>query len=69
MYLGIFEREVLWYFFYYIIIFIVGIITFLLEKKKKKKRPIWAEKKTVKATAELLKNIEIVAYSVFMNTM
>lgn len=68
MYLGIFEREVLWYFFYYIIIFIVGIITFLLEKKKKK-RPIWAEKKTVKATAELLKNIEIVAYSVFMNTM
>lgn len=37
--------------------------------KKKKKRPIWAEKKTVKATAELLKNIEIVAYSVFMNTM
>lgn len=68
MYLGIFEREVLWYFFYYIIIFIVGIITLLLEKKKKK-RPIWAEKKTVKATAELLKNIEIVAYSVFMNTM
>lgn len=68
MYLGIFEREFLWYFFYYIIIFIVGIITFLLEKKKKK-RPIWAEKKTVKATAELLKNIEIVAYSVFMNTM
>lgn len=68
MYSGIFEREVLWYFFYYIIIFIVGIITFLLEKKKKK-RPIWAEKKTVKATAELLKNIEIVAYSVFMNTM
>lgn len=39
------------------------------KKKKKKKRPIWAEKKTVKATAELLKNIEIVAYSVFMNTM
>lgn len=68
MYLGIFEREFLWYFFYYIIIFIVGIITLLLEKKKKK-RPIWAEKKTVKATAELLKNIEIVAYSVFMNTM
>lgn len=68
MYSGIFEREVLWYFFYYIIIFIVGIITLLLEKKKKK-RPIWAEKKTVKATAELLKNIEIVAYSVFMNTM
>lgn len=63
MYLGIFERESFGVFFYYIIIFIVGIIRFLL-----KKRPIWAEKRIVKATTELLKNIEIFAYSVFMST-